>query len=691
MNKAEYLQAVVDCFNDDWDEPLPDPEKELLATFTKLFWARTLDEDLLSREVRETAGITLDCWHRLGDHDGQQVNILLSNPASTTHKIQGGRTVVLVTAPNMPFMVDSILMALSHDGLITDLLTNVVFAVERASDGKITDISADLGHANRELLIYAEIDRLDDVELPPLYSRLQAMARELEVVVADYAPMKQVVEGVLHDLRSAPPPLPESDVEEGCAYLEWMLANHFTFLGYREFAYRDGLIKQVGSALGMLRVRSSASERNLEDQPPETREFLLAPALLTFSKSGTKSQVQRPAYPDYVGVKRFDEDGNVIGEVGFLGLYTSRVYKEFPERIPHVRKKVSRVMRESGLDPHGFDGKVLAEILTTFPRDELVQSSEQDLYETAMAITDIHERRRVRVFPRYDAYGLFVTVLVYMPRDLFNTQVRLKLRDLLMDTFGAEDADYDAYLSESILVRLQYNLRIGHGSRPQVDRVELETQIAGLIGDWVSELNAALLERFGAAEGRVLKLVYNDGFPAGYRDEFPVAVAIDDIAAIESLDEHNQLSTRFYLSADDSVTLRLKIYHQGTPLPLSDVVPKLENMGLRIVGEHPYTISRINRQEVSVHDFELDYAAEFDLVSTGVEFNEAFVRTWEGALEDDSYNRLVLTAGLTWRQISVLRAYAQYMKQIRYDFSQTFISNTLDQYRSIAADLIRYF
>ena len=199
MSKAEYLEAVFAQLG----SLVSDGERHLLTTFAQLFWARTLDEDLLSRDVGETADITLECWRRLGDHDGRQVNILLSNPSTNTHLVQGRRTVVLVTAPNMPFMVDSILMALSHDGLITDLLTNVVFAVERATDGNITDISADLGHANRELLIYAEIDRLDDAELPPLYERLQAMARELEAVVADYGPMKQVVEGVLHDLRSS--------------------------------------------------------------------------------------------------------------------------------------------------------------------------------------------------------------------------------------------------------------------------------------------------------------------------------------------------------------------------------------------------------------------------------------------------------------------------------------------------------
>ncbi|MGK0223448.1 MAG: glutamate dehydrogenase, partial [Limisphaerales bacterium] len=688
MDKNNYIEAVMDRLS----QELPTSQLSLVRSFTELFWMRTLDEDLLSRSIEEATNITLDCWRRLDGHSGDKVGFLLSNPSPTSDDLQASRTVVQVTAPNMPFMVDSVLMALSHDGLITHLLTNVVFAIQRAEDGAITDISSDLEHANRELLVYAEIDRLDDSELQPLYERLESMARELQAVVADYGPMKQVIERILHDLKETPPPLPPAEIEEGTAFLEWMLANHFTFLGYREFAYHDDLIRQVGSALGMLRVRSAASERSMADQPLETREFLLTPALLTFSKSGTKSQVHRPAYPDYVGIKRFDAQGNVIGEIGFLGLYTSRVYKEFPERIPHVRQKVARVVARSGLDPNGFDGKVLAEVLATYPRDELLQISEQALYENAMVITDIHERRRVRVFPRYDAYGLFVTVLVFMPRDLFNTQVRLNLQDLLMTTFSAEDADYDAYLSESILVRLQYNLRIGHGSRPHVDRIDLEHRIVSMIGDWASELNAALLDRFGAAKGRALKKVYHDAFPAGYREEFATVIAVDDIAAIEAMGADVTLSTRFYRDVQDPENaLHLKIYHFGEPLPLSDVIPKLENMGLRIYGEHPYAVSRDSQPEISVHDFELEFDGELDLGEVNEEFDSAFVRAWRGELEDDGYNRLILTAGLTWRQISVLRAYAQYMKQIRFGFSQAFISDTLDQHRTITADLIEYF
>ncbi len=667
-------------------------EYDLAATFAQLFWARTLEEDLAVRDIGDDAGATIEAWRRLSDRRPEAVEVRLHNPVHARDGWQSSHTIVEVTAPNMPFMVDSVLMALSHDGLVTHHLNNVVFAVDRGEDGTIEGLAVDQAHANRELLIYAEIDRLEDSALTELRERLEAMASELQAVVDDFEPMKAVAQSIVAELSEEPPALPPEEVAEGRAFLDWMLDNHFVFLGYREFTYEDGMMRQTGPALGMQRVRRTASARRLDEQPEATRDFLMTPTLLTFSKSGTRSRVHRPAYPDYVGVKRFDADGRVVGEVGFLGLYTSRAYQEFPDRIPVVRRKVSGVLARSGLDPTGFDGKVLNQVLTTFPRDELFQSTEDELFETALVITDIHERRRVRVFPRYDAYGLFVTTLVYMPRDLFSTGVRVKLATLLQDTFDAEDADHDIFLSESILVRVQFNLRIRPGSHVRVDRVDLERRITEMIGDWVSDLNTAMVARFGESRGRRLHRAYADAFPAGYRERFSVRSATDDIAAMEELTTQAPLSTQFYRRPGDAAELlRLKIYHLGPSLPLSDLVPKFEHQGLRVTNEHTYTVRKLEGDALSVHDFDLTYATELDLNAIGADFNEAFVRVWHGQAEDDDYNGLILAAGFDWRQVSALRAYGQYMKQTRFGFSQAFIAETLHKYKHLTVLLLAFF
>ncbi|MCZ6711184.1 MAG: NAD-glutamate dehydrogenase [Gammaproteobacteria bacterium] len=331
-------------------------------------------------------------------------------------------------------------------------------------------------------------------------------------------------------------------------------------------------------------------------------------------------------------------------------------------------------------------------MLATYPRDELFQMDEDELFENAIAITYIHERRRIRVFARFERYGLFVNCLVYMPRDLVNTQSRLRVEELLIATFAAEDAEYDLFVSESTLVRLQIILRIRPGARVDVDRRDLEHKIAELIGDWLSDFNGALKSAFGDSRGRQHAREYHQAFPAGYRERFNVTSAVDDVATIEALSPQRNLLTRLYrLPEDPEQVLHLKAFHLGEPLPLSDIIPQLENMGLRVVGEHPYRIARSSGPLVSIDDFHLSYPRSLNLTEAGERFENAFTRIWHGTSEDDGYNRLILGAGLTWRQVSIVRTYAKYMKQIRFGFSQEFIRNTLSKHATIAANLVRYF
>ncbi len=667
-------------------------ELPLVQSFAAVFWQRNPEEDLASRDLDDDAGATIEALRRLRDRAADEVTIAVMNPQSSRDGWGCAHTVAIVAAPNMPFMVDSLLMALSHDGSVTHHLNNVVLQVDRDDGGAVTALSENQQGNNRELLAYAEIDRLEDDELEALQSKLADIVVDLQAAVEDFRLMKAQVQAIIEDLEAHPPPLESAEVKEGIAFLQWLLADHFTFLGYREFSYADNQIQQTGTALGLQRIRRAASSRSLAEQPERTRSFLLEPRLLSFSKSGTRSRVHRPAYPDYVGIRRFDAEGNVTGELGLLGLYTSGVYWEFPERIPVLRRKVASVLTRSGLDPTGFDGKVFAQVVRTYPRDELFQIDEDALLETALAITDIHERRQVRVFTRFDSYGLFATTLVYMPRDLFSTAVRVRLHDLLVEVFDAEDADHDILLSESILVRVQFNLRIRPGSRPGVERKALEARISQLIRDWHSELSSALTQHFGESQGRRLHLKYADAFTAGYAERYDARAAADDIADLESLGDVTPLATRLYrLPEDPADTVRLKLFHRGPPLPLSDVVPTLENLGLRVLNEFPYPVTAQGAPAASIHAYRLDTNVPLDVSAVAADFNDAFVRIWQRQVEDDGFNRLILNAGLSWRQANVLRAYAQYIKQIRFGFSQQFISDTLYKHTDIAVHLVTFF
>ncbi|MEM8767277.1 MAG: NAD-glutamate dehydrogenase [Pseudomonadota bacterium] len=669
---------------------LPEPERDLVSEFARLSFERVAVADITDRSAEDDASAIIYTWKRFQRRDTEAVQIDVINPVHARDGWQSRHTTVWIMIRDMPFVVDSTLLALSQNGQITHYLNNVVFGVDRAEDGTITGLSTDIKHPNRELLFYAEVDRLADADLPALKSRLEEMISDLTAAVGDFSAMKAKLKEVVDATAVAAQAL--DDVEESLAFLEWLAHDNFTFLGFREFEYAGDCIRQVGDPLGVLRRRGRASERKLSEQPERTRSFLLEPTVLTFSKSGTRSRVHRPAYPDYVGIKRFDDAGNVVGEYGFLGLYTSRVYRQDPWDIPVVRRKVTDVMSRSGFDPGGFDGKVLAHLLATYPRDELFQIDAEELLQNSVSITNIHERRLIRIFTRVERYGLFVNCMVYLPRDLFNTHARMRIERLLRTTFEAEDLDYDIHLSESIQLRLQYTIRIRPGSEVAFDPAQLERQISELISDWNTELGAAFLVAFGEARGRKYQRDYADAFPAGYRERYSPRAAADDVASIEQLSSAHPLLTRFYhLPEDADDRLRLKVFHLGGPLPLSDLISKLENMGLVVIEESPHRVQKASGAVVSIHDFLLIYQERIDLVEVGPRFNEAFERVWTGQVEDDGFNRLVLSAGLGWRQVTVLRAYARYLQQIRFGFSQPFISDTLVTHSTISRLLLRCF
>ncbi len=505
--------------------------------------------------------------------------------------------------------------------------------------------------------------------------------------------MKSRLGEIAAAIRSAPPPLPRDDVDEALEFLDWLAQNNFTFLGYRSFDYSEDTIRQdEQETLGVMRNRRTATPRALSEQRERVKEFLLHPTLLSFSQSGTKSRVHRPAYPDYIGIRKFDAAGKVVGEHGFLGLYTSRVYLQRPEQIPVVRRKVINVLERSGLDPSGFDGKVLHQVLATYPKDELFQITEDQLYQTAMGITYIHERRRTRLFVRHDPYGLFVHCLIYLPRDLYSTQARLRIQEILAEAYGAEDGEFEPYFSESILVRLQITLRVRPGAPPDVDRQALEAELVKVTRDWNADFVDALAERFGESQSRQIAREYALAFPAGYRERYSVETAVEDLDIIEGLAAERSLDSYFYRRPEEPAErLHLKLFHLGSPLPLSDVIASLENMGLRIRAEYPYNIERATRPMAAVLDFDLVYPAPLDIAEIGERFADAFSRIWAGDVDDDRYNRLLLHPGLDWRQINVLRTYARYMKQIRFGFSQEFISDTLCKHAAVAARLVDYF
>jgi len=671
-------------------ERLANDERRLASAFAQLFWSKSPDEDLVGRSISDDVGVTIENWRLFAQRPTEATRVLVNNSSHARDGWDSTHTTLRVISTDMPFVVDSLLMVLAQCGVTVHYLNNVVFTTTRDLQGDLIALTREPSSEARELFIHAEIDRLPDSEVLGLTELIEHSLRDVRACVTDFPAMRKRLSEWINHLQSLPA-TPQQI--EAIDFLNWLGDNHFTFLGYREFRYLDDTIVQVPeSTLGVLRLRGPASERRLSQQPAQTQAFLLEPDLLAFSKSGTLSRVHRPAYPDYVGLRLMDETGRVTGEWGFLGHYTSRVYLEHPNCIPTVRSKLNQIVTRSALDPNGFDGKVLAQVLATYPRDELLQISEDELFQQALAITHIHERRHTRVFTRTDRYGLFVTCLVFLPRDLYNTSLRERVQNLLVTEFGATHAEFQPYFSESILVRLHFTLRVQPGTQRHVESREIEQQIIAMTHDWVAELTSQAEIAFGESQGRLLVRKYAAGFAAGYRETYSARSAVDDIVRLEQVSESTPLVSHLYRRPEEkSSAFHIKLYHAHSALPLSDVIPALENMGLRVETETSQIVNQTGSRPIHLQDFLVHYSAPVDLAVSSERFAQAMTRIWFRDAENDRFNQLMLAANLSVDWIAVLRAYARYNKQLRFGFSQDFTADTLGKHPHAANLLCQIF
>ena len=662
MHAAEYAAALTERLRNQVDAQ---PE---LGRFVEDFWHGVVTEDLIDRAPEDDAQLTWQAWQDLATFDPDEPAIEVSQSA-LDHRF----SVVKILHPDMPFITDSVLMELSRRDLRLRYLHNVTLPVREQAT----------------TMVYAEVDALDEAEEQDLLRELGRVLADVRAVVRDHDAMRDKALALALALENQPAPPPhlsdQVDASEAAEFLRWLCNDHFTFLGARSFRFDDGsVVQEIGSELGHLTLRRAATSRPLAELREETLSFLLEPTYLSFSRAGTPSRVHRPAYPDYIGIKRFDAAGKVVGEYGFLGLYTSPVYTMQPTSIPVIRQRVTDVLARSGHKPGSFDYKSLAQILATYPRDALFQSGAEQLFQTATDIAHIHERRMTRVYLWRGRYGLFFNCLVYLPRDLLNTRVRKAIGDLLCERLHAIEFDFDSFFSESRLVRLQYTLRVDPLQEIDVDLSQLQQQIIDLSQDWQEELGRLL--RDDPERGALAR-----GFSADYQHHFDVATAVFDAGHLTRLADASQLKLRFYrVDPEQSERVNLKLFRKGELLPLSRVVPILEHLGFDVVSEHPYTVTT-ETAEYSIQDFSLRRSGGLDLTTVGPAFESAFARIWQGVAQSDRFNGLILCQGLSWREVALLRGYAAYMRQAGFGFEREFIGATLLKHDEAARLLIQHF
>ncbi len=687
-------------------EKVPGKQADLIVEFTRQYLAYVSVDDLAARDIMDLYGSVLSHWNFIYQRKPGEVKVRVFNPSFEQNGWQSTHTIVEVAHDDMPFIVDSLQMEINRAGYTIHFIIHVGgMKFVRDKEGIITKIlplHAPVGNSTPGAPIYIEIDRQTDPEaLEELQGNLIRVLSDVRVAVEDWKEMRAKVRDSLHELEKLTLEVEPAELAESKDFLRWLENDHFTFLGCRDYQVKgSGEQRELriipGTGLGVLRdERASHSSRLFSEMPEEARKLALSPEhLLIIAKTNTVSTVHRPVHTDYVGVKLFDKNGKVWGERRFIGLYTSAAYNSNPKHIPFLRRKVALVMKKSTLPSNGHAAKALLNILETLPRDDLFQANSEELLELGMGIFQMQERQRIRLFMRKDVYGRFLSCLVFVPRERFNTELRQGIQGVLGEEFNSKDISFVTRFTDSVLARIYFVVRIDPKKKLEYDIKEIEAKLVEVARTWQDELKEDLIDYNGEERGISLYNEYCNAFAAGYRESFLPRTAVYDIEHIERLTELMPLGMSLSKPMDEiDGILRLRLYRRHQTMPLSDVIPILENMGLRVIGERPYEFMFKDKSTAWINDFSLLYAAELEMEIETMrsDFQEAFSNTWFGKVENDGFNRLILGAGLNWREVSILRAYAKYFRQIGFTFSQTYIEETLWTYPMIARDLVKLF
>ena len=675
--------------------------------FTQQFLANVPPDDLLGESEGDLLGWILSMWGFVQQRDSSKPKLRIYNPSKKEHGWDSGHSVVEILNDDMPFLVDSVNAELNRLGAEVHLVIHPVLAIERTAAGKLKALGEPDPHhgdGNGESCMQLQISEQPKSAHKEIVKSLESVLGDVRAAVEDWLPMRQRCRDVMKELQVHPPKLPRDEVNECLAFLEWLDDDHFTYLGYREYSFSgkgENTVAKIDakSGLGILRdtkVSIFDGLRNLGQLPADVQDFVRRPELLRVTKANRKARVHRPVHLDTVAVKKIDSKGRVTGEQLFVGLFTSVAYSRSPREIPLLRHKVDAVMSRTGFMPGSHDGKALMHILEAYPRDELFQISEEELYDISIGILHLQERQRTALFIRRDPFERFVSAMVYVPRDRYDTNLRLKLQRILTKAYNGEIASFSTFLGDATLARLHVLIRTEQGKIPKVDKAKVEEQLAHAARSWTDELQQELVDQHGEEKGLKTFRRYRRAFPVAYQEDHVGKDAVADIANIESALEAGDIAMDLYKPIPaEPRELHFKVYVAGDPIPLSDVLPMLERMGLKVIGEVPYEVQPKRAEgTIWIHDFHMQHLGREEIDNTselrGI-FHEVFHEVWHGRMENDGFNGLVLSAGLRAREIKVLRAYCKYLRQAQIPFSQSYMEETLARNPQLARLLAELF
>jgi glutamate dehydrogenase len=660
-------------------ERLPEAQAAAAASFVRHFYRWVPAEDLSDRSETDVYGAAVAEWNLALHRRPGEAKLHVYNPELEQSGWSSTHSVLQIVSDDMPFLVDSVTMVMSDLGYGTHLVIHPVIRVHRDGAGTLTAI-ADDHDGEPESVMHVEFDREPDLEnLAAIKAEVEKVLTDVRSAVEDWSAMVNRARGLAGGLQT-PAGISPAETAETETFLRWLADGNFTFIGYREYQLSvpeaDGtatLTAVDGSGLGILRGAQAGGPTHLSGR---SRELAVDSHPLLLTKANAKSTIHRPVNLDYVGIKLYGSDGTVTGECRFLGLFTTAAYKTSAVKIPIIREKVAYVLAQAGFPSDSHDAKALTEICESFQRDSLFQITREDLLRISIGILGLGERQRVRVFLRSDPLDRFVSSIICLPRDRFNTDNRTKIATILMEAAGGSHYDWSVQLTESTITRLNIVIHTPHGIPDGIDEAAIERRIAQVTRAWSDDLRAALIDERGEQDGVAEFKRYASAFPPGYRSDWDARAAVDDIALLLELERRGEPVMRLYRpSGGPEGTLRCKLF-SAQAVSLSSVLPTFEHLGARVTDERPHEITAFNSEPRWIYDFGIRCDVN-QVESIQHLFEQAFLGVWRGDVEDNGLNALVLLARLDTRALRVVHAIAKYLRQAGIPFSDGYIERTL--------------
>ncbi|MBX7249875.1 MAG: NAD-glutamate dehydrogenase [Caulobacteraceae bacterium] len=701
---AKTLDTIKKAFAKALGKSGPNALSAMEAEFISLALEDYAADETPELNTADFAAVLAEFWRFSETHnpkDGPKIRIRQAVGASGKGL---NFDVVEIVQDDAPFLVDSVMGELGEQGVSVRSMFHPLLMIDRSAKGKRGKDTDGV----RESTILVVADPLGEDRRQMVVQGLKDTLADVREAVRDWTDMSGVMHSAIEGLEKAPKGVDKGLLDESIAFLRWLEIGNFVFLGAREYAYprtEDGgysasaPLDQSGRSLGVLSNPDRAILRQTSEQAtltPQVRRQIDLAEPVTVAKANIRSRVHRRGYMDYVGVKRYGADGRPTGEIRFVGLFTAEAYDQTASSVPLIRRKVANVLARAGKAPGSHNQKRLKNIVENYPRDELFQMTENDLLRIALGVLHLFDRPRVKLFTRRDPFDRFVSVLMYVPRERYDAGMRERAGQIIADAWGGRLSAWYPQLGDAPLVRIHYIVGLNPGDHLEPDEAAIERAVTETSRSWAERFSRAA-RAAGMLDAQLSSLTgtWAEAFPVAYRDRYAVEESLTDLGVIDQTQDEGVKVRAFRNPSDTQLQFRFKLYWRGAePVPLADVVPILEDMGLKALEEYSYCIKPTGaKTPVWVHEFQLEdprgAGLSFDAVKGP--FEAAFEAVWSGRTESDGFNRLVVELGVDWREAALVRALCRYRQQSGLDPSQAVQEEALRDHPEVARLLLELF